>query len=78
MAGKFQVIADAAHQVDVLTAEVAAAIDNGDKADFALELLFSDDIDKLGVPTYIEHGLLWLEVQLRRIEKDLAPKGDAT
>ena len=77
LAGKFQVIADAAHQVDVLTAEVSAAIDKGDKADFALELLFSDDIDKLRVPAYIEHGLLWLEEQLRRIEKDLAPKGGA-
>lgn len=74
LAGKFQAIADAAQNVEWLKAEVATAIDKGDKADFALELLFSEDIHKLRVPAYIEHGLLWLEEKLKQKEADLAPK----
>lgn len=61
-----------------MTADVAEAIKEGDKAEFALELLFSDDIEQLHVPAYIEHGLLWLAEQLKRKEADLAPKAGAT
>jgi hypothetical protein len=56
---------------------VAEAIGDGDKAEFALELLFSDDVEKLNIPAYIEHGLLWLKEQLERKDADLAPKTDA-
>lgn len=74
LAGKFQKIADDAKDVGNLVARVAEAIDDGDKADFALELLFSDDVEKLNIPAYIEHGLLWLKEQLERKDADLAPK----
>lgn len=74
LAGKFQKIADNAKSPDELAASVAQAIDDGEKAEFALDLLFSDDVEKLRVPTYIEHGLLWLKDQLKRKEADLAPK----
>lgn len=74
LARKFQEIADEAKDAADLTAKVTAAIDVGDKAEFALELLFSDDVDKLNIPAYIEHGLLWLKEQLERKEADLAPK----
>lgn len=74
LAGRFQKIADEAKDAGDLTAAVSAAIGAGDKAEFALELLFSDDVDKLNVPAYIEHGLLWLKEQLKRREADLAPK----
>ncbi|MEN5206685.1 AAA family ATPase [Stenotrophomonas terrae] len=76
LAGKFQAIADAAQNADQLTTCVAKAIKDGDKAEFSLELLFSDDIEKLRVPAYIEHGLLWLADQLKRKEADLAPKAN--
>ncbi|MGP9811391.1 AAA family ATPase [Rhodopseudomonas sp. NSM] len=75
LAGNFQKIADDAKDAADLTVRVAKAIDDGDKAEFALELLFSDDVDKLSVPDYIRQGLLWLKTQLERKEADLAPKG---
>ena len=74
LAGAFQAIADASQDGNQLTADVAKAIKDGDKAEFALELLFSEDVEKLQVPAYIEHGLLWLAEQLKRKEADLAPK----
>lgn len=77
LAGKFQAIADAAQDGNQLTADVAKAIKEGDKAEFALELLFSDDIEQLHAPAYIEHGLMWLAEQLMRKEADLAPKAGA-
>lgn len=78
LAGKFQKIADDAKDAGELAVSVAQAIDDGDKAEFALELLFSDDVEKLCVPAYIEHGLFWLKEQLERKEADLAPKAGAT
>ena len=77
LAGKFQKIADDAKDAGDLAVKVAQAIDDGDKAEFALELLFSDDIEKLNIPAYIEHGLLWLKEQLERKDADLAPKAGA-
>lgn len=77
LAGKFQEIADDAKNVDELTEKVSLAIGNSDKAEFALELLFSKDVEKLSVPAYIEHGLLWLKEQLARKDADLAPKAGA-
>lgn len=78
LAGKFQEIADEAKDADDLAARVAEAVKGGDKADFALELLFSDDIEKVSAPAYVEYGLLWLKEQLERKEADLAPKASAT
>lgn len=77
LAGRLQKIADDAKNAGDLAMMVTLAIDDGDKAEFALELLFSDDVEKLSVPAYIEHGLLWLKEQLERKEADLAPKAGA-
>ena len=77
LAGSFQRIADDPKNASELALSVAQAIEGGDKAEFALELLFSDDVEKLSVPSYIEHGLLWLKEQLERKEADLAPKVSA-
>jgi predicted ATP-dependent endonuclease of OLD family len=77
LAGRFQKIADGAKDAVDLASQVAAAIEKGGKAEFALELLFSTDVDKLTVPAYIREGLLWLKVQLERKEADLAPKAAA-
>lgn len=74
LAEKFQKIANDAKDISNLAAKVAQAIKDGDKAEFALDLLFSDDVDKLGVPAYIEDGLLWLKEQLERKDAELAPK----
>lgn len=77
LAGKFREIIDQAKSAAELVPLAAYAIGDGNKADFALELLYSDDIEKLKVPAYIEHGLLWLKEQLERKEADLAPKEGA-
>lgn len=78
LAGKLQQIADDAKDAEELAIKVEKEIKQGDKAEFALELLFSDDVEKLNVPAYIEHGLLWLREQLKRKEADLAPKASGT
>lgn len=39
---------------------------NGKKAEFALELLYSEEPEKLTTPTYIHEGLSWLQEQLQR------------
>lgn len=77
LAGKFGEIADDAKDADDLAARVERAIGDGDKAEFALGLLFSDDVERLNIPAYIEHGLLWLKEQLERKDADLAPKAGA-
>ncbi|WP_036515809.1 AAA family ATPase [Nevskia soli] len=78
LAGRFQEIVDQAISAAELTKLARGEISKGDKAEFALELLYSKDVEKLQVPVYIEHGLLWLIKQLERKEADLAPKTGAT
>ncbi|WP_449301665.1 AAA family ATPase [Pseudoxanthomonas mexicana] len=74
LAAKFQNIADTAGDVETLRTRVKKDIEGGDKAEFALDLLFSEDVETLEAPNYIRHGLLWLMEQLKRKEADLAPK----
>jgi predicted ATP-dependent endonuclease of OLD family len=45
---------------------------SGNKAEFALELLFSQDPKKLTVPKYIRDGLEWLQSEIRRKEIETA------
>ena len=61
-------------QVAELQQQVAEAIQKGDKAKFALDLLFSEDVENLSAPDYIREGLLWLQEQLKRKETDLTAK----
>lgn len=51
----------------------------GGKAELALELLCSDEMDNIRVPSYIDDGLCWLTKQLKRREEDIQgmPKGAA-
>ncbi len=62
--------------LSVLANEVSKALKDGGKAEFALNLLYSDEGEKLKVPTYIHEGLLWLAQQLKRKEADII--GDVT
>jgi len=50
--------------------KVFDALKSGNKAEFALDLLYGDKIKELVVPAYIHEGLAWLSEQLRRKEKD--------
>ena len=51
--------------------EMFKALRKGDKAKFALELLYLKDPEELKVPTYIHQGLSWLQGQLERKQKDI-------
>ena len=48
-----------------------AAHKDGDKAEFALELLEIEDPVSLKPPAYIKEGLLWLAAQLEREQVEL-------
>jgi predicted ATP-dependent endonuclease of OLD family len=54
-----------------LAAQVHEDLKGGGKAEFALDLLYDDDILSLVVPTYIGEGLAWLSDQLKRKERDV-------
>ncbi len=49
------------------------ALKEGNKAEFALDILFLKDPKELKVPTYIHEGLSWLQDQLERKQKDVLP-----
>ncbi|TIX91606.1 AAA family ATPase [Rhizobium sp. P44RR-XXIV] len=75
LAGKFQrSISDATNVADLIDKVRSAIRNGGNKAEFALELLYGDDIDKLQVPEYIASGLRWFIGQLKVVENELAPK----
>lgn len=57
-----------------LATKVSDALKNGTKAEFALDILFSEEIDQLKVPKYINEGLVWLAEQLKRKEDDVIGK----
>lgn len=47
------------------------ALRDGDKAEFALQVLGDPDFAKVKVPEYIREGLVWLEGKLRKKSKEL-------
>ena len=68
---KFAAALKDAADLPALAIDVHKALSSGGKAEFALDLLYALDIDKLKVPTYITEGLLWLIDQVKRKEKDV-------
>lgn len=68
-------LADCADLAQLAQASSDALADGG-KAEFALDLLYSDEIDQFKVPTYIHNGLVWLAQQLKRKEEDMSGKSD--
>ncbi|MDO8311314.1 MAG: ATP-dependent endonuclease, partial [Sideroxyarcus sp.] len=57
-----------------LAEKASEALKNGTKAEFALDILFSEEVDQLKVPAYIDDGLAWLADQLKRKEDDVVGK----
>ncbi|GGX85522.1 ATP-dependent endonuclease [Vogesella alkaliphila] len=60
--------------LDALAKELENALSDGSKAKFALDLMYSDEIDSLKMPTYIHNGLIWLAEQLKRKEEGTTGK----
>ena len=75
----FSTAISAAKSVNDLSAAAFKALKDGDKARFALDLLFLQDPTTLKVPTYIGEGLAWLQEQLSRKHVEIhAPQVDVT
>ncbi|CAN7772898.1 AAA family ATPase [Variovorax sp. LjRoot175] len=74
LVGRFRDALEKSADLQELADKVAHALGQGGKAEFAMDLLDSDEIDKLKVPSYIDGGLLWLAQQLQRKEDDIAGK----
>lgn len=49
------------------------ALRKGNKAEFSLDVLLSEDFSNLKCPTYIAEGLIWLEERLKRKQVDVLP-----
>jgi len=72
--GRLRKSLDSATDIRDLAKRVSAALAKGGKAEFAMELLYRDEIDTMKVPAYIDKGLLWLAEQLKRKEDGIAGK----
>lgn len=75
--GRFRKAIAEAATLPELAEKAADALSKGGKAEFAMELLYSDQIDKIKVPAYINDGLLWLSFQLKRKEAEVLGKSAA-
>jgi hypothetical protein len=75
--GRIRKSLDRATDLGDLAKQVSADLAKGGKAEFAMELLYRDEIDTMKVPTYIDEGLLWLAEQLKRKEDGIAGKAPA-
>jgi len=75
---KFKETINTKKNANDLGRDMFEALRKGDKAKFALELLYLKDPEELKVPTYIHEGLSWLQDQLERKQKGvLLPTTDA-
>ena len=75
--GRFRKAIAEAATLPELAEKAAVALSKGGKAEFAMDLLYSDEIDKIKVPAYIDDGLLWLSLQLKRKEAEVLGKSVA-
>jgi predicted ATP-dependent endonuclease of OLD family len=66
MIAKFKEALTAKTNAPELGAELFEILRVGNKAEFALELLFIEDPKLLNVPAYIHEGLTWLQAELSR------------
>ena len=60
-----------AETADDLGQALFDALRDGDKAEFALQILGDPDFAKVTVPEYIREGLIWLETKLKKKSKEL-------
>jgi predicted ATP-dependent endonuclease of OLD family len=75
---KFRDALGSAHDIRALANEMFDALAKGEKAQFALDLLYSENIAELKVPTYIHDGLDWLAKCLQHADEDVTGKTAGT
>jgi len=71
---KFNSIFSTKTDAKEINRELFTAFRNGDKAKFALDLLYLEEPEKFNVPTYIKEGLEWLKNKLLTRQDDLTIK----
>jgi predicted ATP-dependent endonuclease of OLD family len=71
LAKKFRDALVTAANLDELASKLHAELSKGDKAELAMNLLESENLKALVLPAYIDAGLKWLIVQLKRKEADV-------
>lgn len=74
LAGQLRAAIQSSADISELSAKVKDALSKGGKAEFAMNLLESENLDRLVLPAYIDSGLRWLITQLKRKEDDVAGK----
>lgn len=72
--GRFRKSLDNAVDISDLAKLMSSDLAKGGKAEFAMELLYSDNVESIKVPTYIGNGLLWLAQQLKHKEDGISGK----
>jgi predicted ATP-dependent endonuclease of OLD family len=73
MVRKFREAISSANNTTALSAAFFDALDGGDKAAFALDVIWSEDFENLKCPIYIREGLSWLEERLHKKQVDVLP-----
>jgi predicted ATP-dependent endonuclease of OLD family len=73
MVAKFRDAANAHTTVAGLASALFQALDKGNKASFALDVIWSEDFPTVKCPGYIAEGLTWLEEMLKRKQVDVLP-----
>lgn len=73
MVAKFRSAANANTTVSGLAFDFFLALENGNKAAFALDVIWSEEFPKVRCPGYIAEGLTWLEEMLKRKQVDVLP-----
>jgi predicted ATP-dependent endonuclease of OLD family len=71
LVSKFASAIENSADVEALAAQLHVDLKGGGKAEFALDLLYSDNIHALVIPAYIGEGLTWLIEQLKRKEREM-------
>ena len=74
---KFKQTIEGNDDIEKLQESLMKALSKGSKAEFALDILFSQDPASIKVPTYIHDGLKWMEEQLLKRQQEVAlPKSE--
>jgi len=70
---KFATAINSHKGAEAIGQELFKALDEGKKAEFALDVIWSNDFNNVKCPRYIGEGLEWLEGRLRTKQVDVLP-----
>jgi predicted ATP-dependent endonuclease of OLD family len=70
---KFRDALNANNDSSITADSLFEALRGGNKAEFALDVLLSEEFSKLKCPGYISEGLVWLQERLKKKQVDVLP-----